>query len=73
MHCPFFKDGYFGMCDAVEFLHVPGIDQLGSYCVRSEHILCPHYRLAKSAPACGDSGISIEPLLCSTSYTGHDR
>src|SRR5574342_452502 len=73
MHCPFFKDEYFGMCHAVAFTHVPGIDQLGAYCVRSEHTLCPHYRLAKSNPAHRASGTLVEPLLCSASLTAHDR
>lgn len=60
MHCPFLKDGYFGTCDAVDFMHIPGIDQLDSYCVRSEHTLCPHYVSAKSPGACAASAGRVE-------------
>ena len=42
MSCPYFKDGYFGICLAFESMYIPGIEKMETYCFSDQHRLCPH-------------------------------
>jgi len=42
MSCPYFKEGYFGICDAPDAIHVPAIAELESFCFRDHYHACPH-------------------------------
>jgi hypothetical protein len=42
MNCPYFKEGYFGICDAPDAIHVPTIMELESFCFRDHYDACPH-------------------------------
>jgi hypothetical protein len=41
MTCPFFKESYFGICDAQDAIHVPSIDEMERFCFRSSYSTCP--------------------------------
>ncbi len=43
MSCPYFKEGYFGICVAPEAIHVPGIAEMESFCFREHYELCPSF------------------------------
>ena len=43
-YCPFFKNGYFGVCTASGSNHVPSIAEMEEYCF-SENFLCPYFEL----------------------------
>jgi hypothetical protein len=45
--CRYFKKGYFGVCTASESNHVPGIAEMGRYCLK-ENFLCPIFELHAS-------------------------
>ncbi len=42
MSCPYFKEGYFGICVAPDAIHVPGIDEMERFCFRSWYGNCPN-------------------------------
>ncbi len=41
MSCPYFKEGYFGICVAPDAVHVPNIRELERYCFRPWFRRCP--------------------------------
>lgn len=41
MSCPYFREGYFGICVAPDAIHVPGIDEMERFCFRSWYGNCP--------------------------------
>ena len=43
MTCPYFKEGYFGICVAPDAIHVPDIAEMQSFCLRSHYELCPSF------------------------------
>jgi hypothetical protein len=42
MSCPYFKEGYFGICVAPDAIHVPSIDEMERFCFRSWYSICPN-------------------------------
>ncbi len=50
MSCPYFKEGYFGICvaPAPDAIHVPSIDEMERLCFRSWYHLCPNIAHLKS-------------------------
>ncbi len=68
MSCPYFKEGYFGICVAPgpDAIHVPSIDEMERLCFRSWYHLCPNIAFIKdegkekSRTADGPPKISIE-------------
>ncbi len=42
MSCPYFREGYFGICVAPDAIHVPGIDEMERFCFRSSYSSCPN-------------------------------
>ena len=41
MSCPYFRDGYVGICIAFELMYIPSIARMGTYCFNEDHRLCP--------------------------------
>ncbi|MDA8434195.1 MAG: hypothetical protein M0Z60_14720 [Nitrospiraceae bacterium] len=41
MSCPYFREGYFGICVAPDAVHVPNIQELESFCFRTWYTRCP--------------------------------
>ena len=41
MSCPYFKEGYIGVCIAFEMMYVPSIDRMETYCFNEHYRLCP--------------------------------
>jgi hypothetical protein len=56
MSCPYFKDGYFGICVAFESIYVPSIEKMETYCFGDQYGLCPNL-------ATYLSGNSMKPAL----------
>jgi hypothetical protein len=42
MSCPYFKEGYLGICVAPDAIHVPSIDEMERLCFRSWYRTCPN-------------------------------
>jgi hypothetical protein len=42
MSCPYFREGYIGVCVAFEKVAVPSIERLETYCFRERYSLCPN-------------------------------
>ena len=42
MSCPFFKEGYVGVCIASETLYTPSIARMETYCFEEDYGLCPN-------------------------------
>ena len=40
MSCPYFREGYFGVCITFEKMYVPSIDRLEKYCFSEHYRLC---------------------------------
>ncbi len=53
MSCPYFKEGYFGICVAPDAIHVPGIDEMERFCFRSSYGNCPNISFFKD-PVSGE-------------------
>jgi hypothetical protein len=54
MTCPHFKEGYFGLCDAPDAIHVPTIDEMERFCFKACYADCPSLsRRVRSAPRIG--------------------
>lgn len=43
MCCPYFREGYFGICVAPDAIHVPGIAELEKFCFRKRYKSCPSF------------------------------
>jgi len=43
MSCPYFKEGYFGICVAPEAIHVPAIAEMESFCFKEHYGECPSF------------------------------
>lgn len=43
MSCPYFKEGYFGICVAPEAIHVPAIAEMESFCFKEHYAACPSF------------------------------
>lgn len=43
MSCPYFKEGYFGICVAPEAIHVPAIAEMETFCFKEYYEACPSY------------------------------
>lgn len=56
MSCPYFKEGYFGICVAPDAIHVPSIEEMEKFCFRSWYRICPNIAFpmdsANSGRAC---------------------
>jgi len=42
MSCPYFKEGYAGVCIASESIYVPSIARMEIYCFTEHYELCPN-------------------------------
>lgn len=42
MSCPYFKEGYFGICVAPDAIHVPSIAEMETYCFKARCETCPN-------------------------------
>lgn len=49
MSCPYFKEGYFGICVAPNAVHVPSIEEMEKFCFRSWHRVCPNISFHKES------------------------
>ena len=49
MSCPYFKEGYFGVCVAPDAIHVPGIEEMERFCFRSWYGNCPNIALIEDS------------------------
>jgi hypothetical protein len=45
MSCPYFKEGYFGVCDAPNAIHVPTIAEMEAFCIKVYYESCPTLRI----------------------------
>jgi len=43
MTCPYFKEGYFGVCDAPDSTHVPTIAEMETFCFKASYEGCPNF------------------------------
>ena len=43
MSCPYFKEGYFGICVAPEAIHVPAIAEMETFCCKEYYEACPSF------------------------------
>jgi len=41
MGCPYFEEGYFGICCASKSRYVPSIEKMEQYCFKKIYRLCP--------------------------------
>ena len=41
MSCPYFEEGYFGICCASKSRYVPSIEMMEQYCFKNIYRLCP--------------------------------
>ena len=41
--CPYFKEGYFGICVAPDAIHVPSIAEMETWCFRVSYESCPKF------------------------------
>ncbi len=41
MSCPYFREGYAGVCTAFELISIPSIARLEKYCFNQHYRLCP--------------------------------
>ncbi len=53
MSCPYFKEGYFGLCVAPEAIHVPGITEMESFCFKEHYQTCPSFSDVKEIGGAG--------------------
>ncbi len=44
--CPFFKEGYFGICVASDTVRVPGISEMENFCFKASYKSCPSFDAA---------------------------
>ncbi len=54
MSCPYFKQGYFGVCVAPEAIHVPDIGEMQSFCCRPYYQACPSFSDAEQGDDAGE-------------------
>jgi len=45
MSCPYFKEGYIGVCIAFELMYIPSIARMETYCFNEDYRLCPSLTL----------------------------
>ncbi len=73
MSCPYYKEGYFGVCTASESTHVPNIEKMETYCFSECYRLCPdlaaslfskrtEFDNGKCLTRCPDTGFCQENL-----------
>jgi hypothetical protein len=43
MSCPYFKEGYFGICVAPDAVHVPSIAEMETLCFKTRYAACPNF------------------------------
>ncbi len=43
MSCPYFKEGYFGICVAPDAIHVPNIAEMETFCFKERYGACPSF------------------------------
>jgi hypothetical protein len=55
MSCPYFREGYFGVCVAPDAIHVPRIEEMEKFCFRSWYRICPHIALLMGSENGGTS------------------
>ncbi len=48
MSCPYFKEGYFGICVAPDAIHVPNIAEMEAFCFRVTYECCPNFEVSKT-------------------------
>ena len=42
MSCPYFKEGYVGVCIASESMYIPSIVRMETHCFKEHYRLCPN-------------------------------
>ncbi len=47
MSCPYFQEGYFGICVASDAVHVPSIAEIETFCFKVFYTSCPNFDTAK--------------------------
>ena len=80
MSCPYFREGYFGICVAPDAIHVPGIDEMERFCFRSWYGNCPNIAFFKDSQnreeSCTNNGphkLTPEQLADPLFSVGRDR
>jgi len=80
MSCPYFKEGYFGICVAPDAIHVPGIDEMERFCFREGYGNCPNIAFLKDSQSgeesCTNNGhhkLTLEQLADPLFAVGRDR
>jgi hypothetical protein len=48
LSCPYFKEGYFGICVALDAIHVPSIAEMETFCFRVFYERCPTFTASKT-------------------------
>jgi hypothetical protein len=43
MSCPYFREGYFGICVAPDAIHVPSIAEMETLCFKARYAACPSF------------------------------
>jgi hypothetical protein len=43
MSCPYFREGYFGICVAPDAIHVPSITEMETLCFKARYAACPNF------------------------------
>jgi hypothetical protein len=63
MSCPYFKEGFVGVCVAFELMYIPSITRMETYCFNEHYRLCPNLGSYMPEPVKGKCsyGISGNP------------
>jgi hypothetical protein len=51
MSCPYFREGYVGVCIAFELIFIPSIARMETYCFNEHYGLCPSLASYMSEPS----------------------
>jgi hypothetical protein len=55
MGCPYFREGYFGICVAPDAIHVPSIAEMETLCFKTRYAACPNFTDAAVLSGTGDN------------------
>ena len=47
MRCAYFNEGYFGVCDAPNSIHVPAIAEMETFCFKAYYESCPNFEVVE--------------------------
>jgi hypothetical protein len=53
MSCPYFKEGFAGVCIAFELMYIPSIARMETYCFNEHYRLCPSLASYMREPVTG--------------------